>query len=184
MGGHQWLILLVGLPVVLGTRLPYIIGGQEVSEQGRYPWQGSLQDYEHLCGASLISKRWALTAAHCVIISSKTFHVVFGTNDLKDTQARRYKVKNIYTPAPFNYRDPGYPNDIALLEFEEDVDTSGPYVKTIRLASEGQSFAGNRNCWVSGWGTTKYGGKTPNLLRVGRIWSLLWDVLFLNLWEV
>ena len=178
MGGHQLLMLLIVLPEILGTRLPYIIGGQEVGEQGRYPWQGSLQDIEHVCGVSLISKRWALTAAHCAaMLIGENHSVIFGTNDLEDKRARRYKVKNIKTHDHFGMHESGYPNDIALLELEGDVDTSGSFVKPIRLANESQSFAGYRNCWISGWGNTIERGQTPDILRVSRWFrnsSLLW----------
>lgn len=43
-----------------------IVGGVQVTIT-QYPWQLSLQSGgRHICGASIISANWALTAAHCV----------------------------------------------------------------------------------------------------------------------
>lgn len=43
-----------------------IVGGQSVSILD-HPHQASLLFlYEHLCGASVISQKWVITAAHCM----------------------------------------------------------------------------------------------------------------------
>lgn len=43
-----------------------IVGGN-VSRPGQFPWQVSLHfKSEHLCGGSIITPHWILTAAHCV----------------------------------------------------------------------------------------------------------------------
>lgn len=48
----------------------HIIGGEEAAP-GEFPWQLSQQrqgssGWSHSCGASLLSKKFALSAAHCV----------------------------------------------------------------------------------------------------------------------
>lgn len=49
---------------------PRIVGGSEAREHS-HPWQASLQmktssGFSHICGASVISSNWLVTAAHCV----------------------------------------------------------------------------------------------------------------------
>lgn len=50
-----------------GTWLqPSIIGGREAKPHSR-PYMASLQFGKvHACGAALLHRRWALTAAHCL----------------------------------------------------------------------------------------------------------------------
>lgn len=58
--------------VLLGSIVPVprfdgrIVGGEPTTIE-KHPYQLSLQYYgSHICGASIISADWALTAAHCV----------------------------------------------------------------------------------------------------------------------
>ena len=56
--------------------LTKIIDGTETSIN-EYPWTVSLQIADgHICGGSLISENWVLTAAHC--IGKKHKHTYFG----------------------------------------------------------------------------------------------------------
>ena len=166
-----WLLvpLLCVLPLALEARSPYIVGGNDVSQPGKYPWQASLQDpdFEHHCGASLISSRWLLTAAHCVILKPvpNFWNIVLGINDLKQ-QTTHYVVDKVVLHPHFRIWPPTRAGDIALLRLSKDVDISSPYVRPITLADAGQSFLNNPNCWITGWGKMNISEDLPNVLQV------------------
>merc|ERR1712004_956320 len=167
--------IVAGLAILLQcseARSPYIIGGHDVSQPGAYPWQASLQinGGKHNCGASLISQNWLLTAAHCVPQGPSYYTVVLGLHD-KDSQLQgrpeKYTVKTIIRHPEYQAQAMGFPNDIALIELNEEVDLSNEYVSTIKLADAGEDFFGNENCWITGWGQTKSHGsnRIPNVLQ-------------------
>ena len=54
----------------VGLRISYpdhrIVGGKK-SDIQNHPYQLTFQRYKsHMCGASIISRKWAVTAGHCV----------------------------------------------------------------------------------------------------------------------
>jgi len=155
---------------VATARLPNIVNGDDVDTPGKYPWQGSMQSGTwHFCGCSLIAKKWALTASHCVEGNSAgRINVVFGAHDVKTQKygnPKTYKVAQIIMHE--NYKQGGgfTPNDIALLKLTEEVQYND-YVQPIQLATS-ESDSSFDECVVSGWGRMKVGGsfKNPNVLQ-------------------
>ncbi|XP_067003858.2 brachyurin [Anabrus simplex] len=142
-----------------------IING-EPARRGQFPWQAAIiADNSHLCGGSLISNQWVLTAAHCVEPYT-TFLVVLGASTVWFNesgvvqQATRSKVVHP------DYNSQLYTNDIALLRLLSIV-SSNTYINAVRLPSASQaenSFEGSV-VRISGWGSTEGGGSTSDYLN-------------------
>lgn len=115
------------------NQIPKIIGGQTVNDADRYPYF-ALMNGSGQCGAVLISKRFVLTAAHCVGIDndfeigiSERLSFVEAWYTGSDTGGTEYPFKSgIVHPG---YKARSVSSDIALYELEQDVPDSIPYIK-------------------------------------------------------
>ncbi|CAD5115162.1 unnamed protein product [Dimorphilus gyrociliatus] len=172
------LIVLVALTTLaIAKPAARIVGGEDVDPPGKYPWQGSLQSFSdfHSCGTVVISNKYVLTAAHCVISQSPaTRKVVLGMHD-KDTRLEGnptdYNIERIdnhplYTSGPPTY----WANDVAVLTIEGTIDLTDQYVSAIGMADENSpDFSDNEDCHITGWGRTRGGGPSPNILQEANI---------------
>ncbi|XP_033959295.1 suppressor of tumorigenicity 14 protein homolog [Pseudochaenichthys georgianus] len=156
-----------------GTR-PYklnrIVGGQNAAV-GEWPWQVSLhfQTYGHVCGASIISEKWILSAAHCFSTTSPENHVASnwqtynGMQDqYKQDGVQRRPVKKIITHPDYNQMTFDY--DIALLELSEPLEFTNT-IQPICLPAPSHIFPAGTSCWVTGWGAMREGGSKAQLLQ-------------------
>merc|ERR1711964_77628 len=165
-----FLVLAALLAPALTARLPYIVGGKDVDYAGKWPWQASLQrHHSHGCGATLISRRWLVTAARCVGGSVNTLTIVLGMHDLYATwpgTPTRYSIEQIIVHPNWGPSKPSYPNDIALIKLRQDADTNSQYIGTIALAEPYEHIEGNSNCYITGWGNTVGGQNSqPRILQ-------------------
>ncbi|XP_065510780.1 kallikrein-14-like isoform X2 [Caloenas nicobarica] len=141
-----------------------IIGGRPCSINQR-PFQVAIiKRGQILCGGSLISDQWVLSAAHCKQPIS-SIRVLIGTDTLRDgTGTVRYITRALVHP---NYNRGRNDNDFMLLKLNKPVRFSNS-VKKIRLPRECPREG--MGCTVSGWGTTKSpGAKLPKNLHCAAI---------------
>uniref|UniRef100_A0A2K5CB28 Transmembrane serine protease 11B n=1 Tax=Aotus nancymaae TaxID=37293 RepID=A0A2K5CB28_AOTNA len=139
-----------------------IVNGKS-AQAGAWPWQASMPwKGHHYCGASLISSRWLLSAAHCFAKrnNSKDWTVNFGTVVNKPYMTR--KVQNIIFHE--NYSSPGLHDDIALVQLAEEVSFM-KYIRRICLPEAKMKLSQNDNVVVTGWGTLHMNAAFPVILQ-------------------
>ncbi|XP_035532514.1 transmembrane protease serine 3 [Morone saxatilis] len=156
-------------PSECGSRPQYtqstrIVGGN-ISKPGQFPWQVSLHfSSEHLCGGSIVTSRWILTAAHCVYGFADPFMwtVHVGLTEQQVHGAQSLPVEQIIYHA--RYRPKGLDYDIALMKLATALNFNG-FVEPICLPNHGEEFEEGTMCWISGWGATESEGETSLALR-------------------
>ncbi|XP_052423201.1 transmembrane protease serine 2 isoform X3 [Carassius gibelio] len=150
----------------IGTR---IVGGTTVTSKGVWPWQVSLQiSGVHLCGGSVITPYWIVTAAHCVHERSdaRVWTVYAGYLNLPEMlSATGSSVSRIIM---HNYDPVTDENDIALMKLSSPL-TITSNVRPVCLPNKGMYFTAPRDCYVTGWGSLFSGGSSSQTLQEAKI---------------
>uniref|UniRef100_A0A182VVY0 Peptidase S1 domain-containing protein n=1 Tax=Anopheles minimus TaxID=112268 RepID=A0A182VVY0_9DIPT len=138
-----------GQPMGSIGSLKKIVGGRPVSIQ-THTYQLSLRNYErHICGASIISSVWALTAAHCLYPDPdpKTITLRAGTSNQSQGgrifNASRIIIHPMYTPSTMD-------NDVAVIRVDSYF--TGPNMGYIGLVPLGYEPMTGVRAIVTGWG--------------------------------
>lgn len=102
---------------------------------GSWGWMVSLNidDGSNLCGGSILSSSWIITAAHCVdFISASSLIIYAGSNNMWSGTQNRTVTRFIKHP---NYQRGRWNNDLALLELSSPLDLDDPALATICIPS-------------------------------------------------
>lgn len=144
----------------------HLSGNREQVALGEFPFMafvyfGDGEGSEVECGASLITKRFLLTAAHC-FRSYQPVSVRLGAILKNDTDPELvYRVKKVHSHEGNKRRRE---DDIALIELEKDVEYDS-HINPICLNNRLLDIDPSLNLTVMGWGTDGDGTKTHILAK-------------------
>ncbi|XP_037299523.1 serine protease snake isoform X3 [Manduca sexta] len=127
--------------------------------------KGSGENIHWLCGGSLISDKFILTAGHCIadrIYGVVTFAYLnlLNRSEIADNSPNKYGIKTIIKHP--GYQSPNKYNDIALLELDRRVHLDEYTVPACLPVSDHMK---DDVAMATGWGLTAYEGSTSNALQ-------------------
>ncbi|XP_023555525.1 prostasin [Octodon degus] len=146
-------LIRLGMPFCGSVFQSRITGGDDAAPS-QWPWQVSINYLrEHVCGGSLVSEEWVLSAAHCFPSEHKVedYEVRLGAHQL-DSFTEGNEIRDVAQVISYpTYREEGSEGDIALVRLGRPI-TFSRFIKPICLPAANASFPNGLKCTVTGWG--------------------------------
>ncbi|XP_046750358.1 serine protease snake-like [Diprion similis] len=153
-----------------GLHTPLIVGGTK-AQSGEFPHMAALGwpnegQVDYLCGGTLISERWILTACHCTRGQAGSPSVVrLGDHNLGErAEGQIVEIKRIQRHP--TYKPPAMYADIALVELKIPV-TFTDHIKPACLYPEYDATPAQ--AWATGWGGIEIGEHMNEALLKARL---------------
>ncbi|XP_069679934.1 trypsin beta-like [Periplaneta americana] len=153
---------LCAVPRIRRPRLDGRIVGGQPADIADYPYQLSFQYLgSHMCGASIISEIWVVTAAHCVDDVSPSSASFRAGSSIRGSGGSVHQASALIANPNYDYYTIDF--DVAVAKVSTPF-SFGTGVQPIALTSSEPSAG--QTAVVTGWGTTSSGGSLPTQLQV------------------
>ncbi|XP_067391392.1 serine protease 33-like [Emydura macquarii macquarii] len=177
--------LLLVLPLLESCGQPVassrIVGGQN-AQDGAWPWQASIR-YKgfHICGGSLITEQWVVSAAHCFnrslppsdySVSLGEFQLSIPSVNAFTSDVSQFIIHGDYNPYTFG-------SDIALVLLKRPLQYT-TYILPICLPDRRDSTASGTLCSVTGWGNVHMTENLPPPQTLQEVQVSLMDAQMCN----
>ncbi|CAF4136318.1 unnamed protein product [Rotaria sp. Silwood2] len=150
--------------------LTKIVGGESAGT-ATWGWTVSISIADrYLCGGSILSSSWIITAAHCVKDAIASEITIYAGSNFRWVGSESRVVLNVHIHP--NYSSVGYVNDIALLRLTSPLTMNDPNLSTICLNFVNSTVLmteewppANTTVVAVGWGTLNGIGSSPTNLQ-------------------
>uniref|UniRef100_A0A671QGP3 Acrosin n=1 Tax=Sinocyclocheilus anshuiensis TaxID=1608454 RepID=A0A671QGP3_9TELE len=150
-----------------------ISGGLSALE-GAWPWQVSIQRMSrHICGGSIISHRWVVTASHSLDVDNYNnykLRIVAGVNSRskygKGVQYRSVQQVILHE----NFSRSKYDNDVALLHLHHPLYFTKHVQPLCIMENEmDEKQLSFSSCYITGWGSSVFEGMLFSTLQEAEV---------------
>uniref|UniRef100_A0A0K0G0W4 Peptidase S1 domain-containing protein n=1 Tax=Strongyloides venezuelensis TaxID=75913 RepID=A0A0K0G0W4_STRVS len=150
-----------------GLESSRIVGGSKALNNS-WPWMGQITDRNgsQICGATLIGRRFLITAAHCFgdsklkSDSHNDYNILLGSNERN--KGEKYDIETISIHPYYRKNFIAYEYDIAIVKLTKPVKIT-QQIAPILVSKNPVSR--ERICIVAGWGMTSEDGKQSEFLK-------------------